>query len=881
MKDIILIPETKLIPPQQPENIFLRGHLVSEINNIIDKSKLIIISAPAGSGKTTLALQVIKNLCETPVAWLRLTDEDNDLQIFIYSLILAWKRVLPDHLEFADKLAKQFSGASHSPSINLAALINGLLNVRKKRLVLVLDDYHIIQNEEIHNSLRYFIKNSPPNIRVLITSRIKPQLGLSRLYLDRQLREFTLNDIRFSSEEILIYFKQIWNIDLSPPELDYIYKYSGGWAAALHLLALNYMDLPENLPQQNFKVNFNNSNHLIYQLLAEEVFQHLPKELQTFLLEISVLSEFTPKLCEAVTGNSKSSEFLEEAERKNLFLERTEKRDTLRFHILFSDFLRKQLEQKHNDRFKELHLKAAEANNDPVEKIKHYLSAKKWNKAVDTIEKYGELLLAYGHAGLIQKWISSLPDKISKNHPQLTYIMGTAEMQTGKLSSAENKLLTALKGFNEKKDVKAEGQVLLTLANVSSALHNTELANSYLQQAFSKPLTQSQQVQAHITLVWLHVYNRNFDSEMDESLLKALRIAKESNDPAARTIVGLRLRGPLLFSNLGITPLEQYCRYIIRANGEKNSPATLGALSLLEMILLLKGNLKEARRLRHRAMKINQSFGQFTFITLELDLTELLDLLIVGDFKKFKKYWNNRITFYEQIEGLRQWLVSFLFLNGLSLYQQNKFDEVEEILKRMQYELRPDDIQENILSVETLRGILLIHKQKFKEAEEILLKATDRMESSPYGLLFANPVLWLAYLYHVKGLEYKTRAMLSKLIANYRLAEIGVILFREGEIIESLIEFMDDKNTIRKIHRWCNEFRSPRPIMIPNSQEVLTPREVEVLGLLSKGANNQEIAETLFISIRTVKAHVSNILAKLNAKSRSHAISKAQQMEIV
>ena len=199
----------------------------------------------------------------------------------------------------------------------------------------------------------------------------------------------------------------------------------------------------------------------------------------------------------------------------------------------------------------------------------------------------------------------------------------------------------------------------------------------------------------------------------------------------------------------------------------------------------------------------------------------------------------------------------------------------------MEQELLPEDLPENHIATETLTGMLLLSRKQWTEAEEILQRAVSRLETASHGLIFANPYVWLAHLYEKRGWQRHARNVMEALFSHYRMKEVGGILLREGEVVGPLLEKISHLDEARRIQRMWSRFHRSRSIRIPQSMETLSPREMEVLLLLAQGARNQDIARQLFITVRTVKAHVSRILTKLGVSSRVQAVSRARQLGIL
>ena len=881
MHDTSWLPKTKLMPPQTAERLLPRPHLISRVTQALLNHRLTLLSAPAGYGKTTLAVQALQELQAVPQAWLRLSEDDNDLHAFLYAMAAAWDQLLPQSVfERIPFLAASSPSGAVVRSI-LAALINELHDARSSQAVLVLDDYHLITHQAVHDALMYLLEHSPDHLHILLTSREKPPLPLARLRVHGRVAEMPLTDLKFGPEEIHAYFRQLWHIDLSREDAERLHQRTEGWIASLHLFALALSQQPDLHQKQMFFEQFNHPERLIYQLMAEEVLERQPDELQRFLLETAVLTELSPRLCRAVTLNDHAPVLLEEAYRRNLFLTPVKDGGTYRYHDLFAEFLRHQLAQKFPERLPDLHYRAAKAHADPAEKIRHYLAARRWDEAAGVLEREGQTLLTHGYIQALQRWITGLPEEQQQNRPHLQYLLGTCALQMGDFTTAEHHLRQSLQGFQLRKNDAAEGQVLLMLANLGSALHDPQKTIVYLNQALAKPLQPHQRVQAHITSVWMHVYTGKLNENGRDDILQAMRITKMSGDPIAYNILGHQLRAPLLFSGLGVSTFEQYCREVLQRFGETATPASVGALCLLNVILFLKGNIEEARKLRHRAMQLNQQLGQLVYITIGLDMTELWDRLVSKQNGAFETYWAQRRPFYEQNEGPRQWLVSFLSLHGLQLFLNDGFEQARDILEQVNQELLSRDMPENHIAAETLSGLLQMQQKKWAEAEASFQQAIHRLDSAPHGLLFANPYIWLAHLYQKQGYERQVRAAMEDLFSQFRMQEIGGILLREGNVVGPLLEKINHLPEARHIWKRWSRIHTPRAIPIPQSPEALSAREMEVLRLMAQGARNQEIADALFITVRTVKAHVSRILAKMGVQSRTQAVAKARQLGLL
>ncbi len=875
------IPKTQVQPPKYTTHVLPRTHLVTKVAHALQTCKLTIISAPAGFGKTTLALEAVQTLSKTPVAWLQLTEDENELPAFFLAVNSALQQTFPNHFQHVTQVMQHFPNGKWDTRDFVGALVNDVIATGNDCLILVMDDYQMVYNHHIHKALGDLIQHAPVNLRIMLISRINPPLPVARLRLQNNVAEFGIADLQFNTEEIQTYFRELWGIPITPAEGQNISRLTEGWVASLHLFALALKQMESSTAQRNFIHHLNGSKQYIYQLLAEEVLGHQSEEIQQFLMETSILTELTPDLCQNVTRNPNAADLLKDVYRRNLFLIAIKGGTAFRYHDLFAEFLQMQLAIKHPDKMPSLHYRAGTVHPEPGEKVRHFLAGRFWSDAAAVLEQQGQRLLAQGHIQLLQNWIRALPEDLVQQTPALQYLLGTAALQAGHLSTAEHYLQQSLAGFRAQDDNAGEGQVLLMLANYSSAMHDRERTLFFLKQALTKPLEPHQQVQAHITSAWMYVYDHNPNPEGRRDVQEAMRVTQLSGDPIAYTILGHQLRAPLLFYTMETQSFERYCRSVLTQFGEEVTPATLGAMCLLNVILLMKGKIKEARVLRRRAQEMNRLLGHLVYVSVGLDFSENWDALICNDFQFWDTYWQEHLSFYEQKDGQRQWLVSYLSLKNQQHYVNGRMEEFERLLEQMQRQLTESDLPENYVSVETQMGMLYLSRKQWRQGEEVLMRAIERLENYPHALVFGNPYVWLAHLYLLRGWHKQVREVMKSLFTTYPLNDLEGVLLREGNVVGPLLELLEPHPIARRALRLWRQFHRPRAVSIPQSPESLSPREMEVLRLMAEGARNQEIADTLFITVRTVKAHVSRILTKMNVQSRTQAVSRARELGLL
>ena len=345
-----LLPSKLHVPGNRPGTLS-RGRLFAPLNDALhDQHRLILISAPAGSGKTTLVSQWITQN-DLSCAWVALDDDDNDLARFTHYLIAATAKALAasDDAIFPDDLVPESETIWHD-------FVNALLAFDIP-MVIVLDDYHLIKTEIIHDGITFLMEHLPPHVRLVLVTRSDPPLPIARLRVCQQITELREYDIRFTPPEAHDFLNVTSGLHIDDDGVEALHERTEGWIAGLQLAALSlrrYADPTEFISQ------FTGSHRFVLDYLTEEVLNHQNTETQAFLLKTSILDRLAPDLCQAVSGNADSHEMLDTLCRNNLFWVPLDTIGlTYRYHHLLSDLLRVRLQQKYADDLPDLHQRAA------------------------------------------------------------------------------------------------------------------------------------------------------------------------------------------------------------------------------------------------------------------------------------------------------------------------------------------------------------------------------------------------------------------------------------------------------------------------------------------------------------------------------------------
>jgi LuxR family maltose regulon positive regulatory protein len=328
---------TKIQIPPQTHRVVRRAQLIDALEHGIPEHKLALISAPAGYGKTTLLAQWA-HTSSFRVAWLSLDEEDNDPDRFFRYLLAAWETVHPGIRE--SPLGLLLGALEPDRDAVLSAFIN-VANDLPDHTVFVLDDVHLIEDTAIYEALTFLLDHLPPRLHFVLAGRDEPPLPLARYRARHELLELRTEDLQFRVDETTSFLNQLMGLDLAADAIVPLHTQLEGWVAGLQLVSLTLHRQSEVSP-----LVVSGRHRFIADYLGEDVLVHLSDETRRFLLQTSILDRLCGPLCDAVIEASGGQEMLESLERENLFLVPLDaSREWFRYHRLFADFLRVELQR--------------------------------------------------------------------------------------------------------------------------------------------------------------------------------------------------------------------------------------------------------------------------------------------------------------------------------------------------------------------------------------------------------------------------------------------------------------------------------------------------------------------------------------------------------
>ncbi|MGI8963437.1 MAG: hypothetical protein ACR2GI_02910, partial [Thermomicrobiales bacterium] len=406
---------TKLLIPPPVRHAIPRSRLNDALEQGIPVSRLVLISAPAGYGKTTLLAQWAATT-NHPVAWLTLGETDNAIEQFFRYLLNAWETVRPG---IREQPAGLLLGGT-SPEID--AVLRSIIHIAShspEHVVFVLDDYHLITEPAIHDALDFLLDNAPPTLHFVLASREDPALSLARYRARHELLELRGEDLQFGPGEAREFLNDGMGLELEESEVGSLQAQLEGWITGLQLVALTLRHRPGSV--ESLAVTGRHRHVADY--LSEEVFAHLSEETRTFLLQTSILDRLGESLCIAVSGNQQSQEMLETLERANLFLVRLDDNRTwFRYHRLFAGFLRETLHRRHPGEVAGIHRRAAEwhlAHDQPDTAFQHAVDGGDLELVVRIFDRYVNARLWGGELRMVKRWLDALPAAWRSTYPVL------------------------------------------------------------------------------------------------------------------------------------------------------------------------------------------------------------------------------------------------------------------------------------------------------------------------------------------------------------------------------------------------------------------------------------------------------------------------------
>jgi LuxR family maltose regulon positive regulatory protein len=883
---------TKLyIPPTRPDQI-ARPRLVDQINGGLDKT-LILVSAPAGYGKTTL---VSRWLSERKVssAWLSLDAGDNDPVRFLQYLLTA---LLPAAPDIEDDLLGTLQGIRPAQFENLITLLVNELASNPDPFVLVLDDFHVIHSEEVLRIVSFLLEHLPHQVHLAILTRTDPPLPLSRLRARNRLLDIRADELRFAHDEVAAFLNDVMGLTLSARDLSAMEARTEGWIAGLQLAALSMQGRKDI---HRFVSEFTGSHHHVMDYLAEEVLKLQPKKVGAFLLQTSVLDRLCGPLCEAVVdpataGPVDGQAMLEALERMNLFvIPLDDERRWYRYHHLFADVLRKRLETQSTHLLPELHRRASrwyEQNGFTSEAIQQAIVASDQDRAAQLIEDNGCFLLMSGEVATLLDWTDAIEFE-SETRPWLAIQKAWALALTGNLDRVEpilqapERLLSPLEPTPEVRTL--QGTIAAARAHCANSQGDTELAADYARQALEKlpdcsSISRSIRSVATTILGDASWINGSLD-DAARAYTEAIRLGREAGNLHMVIIANSNLAEVLMEQgqlHRAADTYNQTLQMAVRPDGQR-SPLAGSIYAGLGRLFYEWNQLDDAAQNIHLCIDLCRQWGDLSLQAVACAMLARLD-----------QVRGNREEAQEAMRRAEQLADEHLLPPRRSVLVKSDLARVwlaQGNRERLSQLIKKDGlrVEDEIPYQRAPEYVVLLRALLARSGSEAALALSERLlrqaeTAGRVGLVIE--VLILKALSH-QGKKDSERALkaLERALSLARPEGYVRLFLDEGEPMTRLLcQAQSRKVGAGYEAELLSRIGTISGMTQPSMQllvEPLTTRELEVLKLIEAGASNQEISEKLVISIPTVKRHISNIYAKLGVTSRTQAIAIGKELRL-
>jgi LuxR family maltose regulon positive regulatory protein len=867
---------TKLFIPPLRLPLVTRPRLLERLQESL-RYNFLLVSAPAGFGKTTLLCEWLRQeKPHIPVAWISLDEGENDPVRFWDYFISALKTLQSGIGETALSLL-------HSPQpppieSTLTTLINDITPIPED-FILVLDDYHFIKSQPVHTGITYLLEHLPPRMHLVITTRKDPPLPLAHFRGRGTMLEIRADDLRFTVEEAANLLRELNAPALSVKDTEALNAKTEGWVVGLKMAALSIRGKKDTT---EFITSFTGSQRYVMDYLIEEVLKKQPDEIQDFLIKTSVLERLSAPLCDAVTASIGSQEKLTNLELENMFIvPLDESRQWYRYEHLFADLLRHRLENKFgSEEVVGLHRRASrwyEDNEFPEEAIHHALAARDWENTIKLIHTPFLMMPRWGTVTTLN-WLRQVPEELIRENVQLYLQYIWALITIGQFDAAD----TCLKYLDEiaGDDNHLQGSIAAEwcfMARSRGDLANTE---EYAKKALSLLPASDTETRGVVSLNWgISLIARQLFKEAEPLLTEAYEAASQKGDRFSIILALSFLANIATFRGR----LHEAARIYQQAiDVDDGSPANAYTHTTFFIVLYEWNDLEAAAFHQERAVELNRLFGHPETLAWTYCGTARVRLAL-GDIEGAAEALERADRLMNDVE-LPPYHQARIVAHQIALAATQEDPESTSHWVDKFSEYSPFLFQ--IVPLCALR--LLLGREKKDARAKILQAAYEQYTQT--GLQYAAISIRLLQALDSPAPD-QTLSFLAEALTLARpegyirtFVEVGIQLAPllkqaisrgiEPEYARKLLTIIEAEERQRKARK-AGTISSSR---IPG---LLSERELEVLPLLADGLSNRQIADRLFVSLSTSKAHVHNILQKLNTDSRTQAVARARELKLL
>lgn len=897
---------TKLDIPSIRSAIFPRARLISELNKGLEQRVTTVI-APAGYGKTTLLYDwITSQTLADRITWVSLDRFDNTPSQFWAYIVAGFKKAIPE-LTFDHTFFQRQSLNSQDMAI-LNPLFNELTGLSRD-IILVLDNFQVITNRDVLASLSYLIEYQPRNLHLVISSRTNPALPLSRLSIQHSLVGLNSTELAFTPTETKQFLASIMKIRLEQYLITDLYNNTEGWITGIQMVALAMQN------KKNRRFTAYSKQYDLQELvnfLSEEVLLHQPEHIQDFLLKTSILTEFSPAICDEILQKNDSKEILNYLLQQDLFILPTDQSRTwYRYRTFFAEALTNLLQQKQPDLYPVLNQKASLWSYEhgyPGNAIDYAIAAGDLDRATDILDENAmQAIIQFNQPGLIH-WTSHFPENLLRLRPNLGIYYALANLMMGQYDAVE--------------------PVLLIVEGVLDS-DSTQIAS------------EDRDIFRWKIAVVRFIRDLKFGDRCDNELLPQILSTNPLNDAYMYGYLNHMLASHyhrLPDFNMAEKEYVAGCQY---AQEHQIVHGHVFSLCGLARIRKQQGRLKEAEWEYRRAQKLLQPITEPNPTGQALIKSGLGELAILrNDLDTARQLFEEIIDQYDQIEHGFEWqeyhiiqirLVEYcLYIKDIQAAQyylklciqtwisfskpgsiiMPEFVDVQKqiwILNN-EYETAAVTLKSRMdllekwgktsLAEEVAYAHILILQNNTEQAFQIISRAGAEAEKLGWNELLYEIHILMALIHAHSGQMDLALNETMRVIQSCAVEEYTRVFYSHGPVIRDLVAENRRKHQGRienaLVTNFLEKLTTPSPFSASSqsdlsqkpsntSEEIknLSTREIEILELLAEGKSIKEISSELMISINTTKTHVKSIYRKFGEHNGKAVIHRAVDLGLL
>ncbi|HTK11715.1 MAG TPA: LuxR C-terminal-related transcriptional regulator [Ktedonobacteraceae bacterium] len=887
---------TKLtMPLKSLKNCISRPRLYERLGKTT-QGACTLLAAPAGFGKTCLVGTWLRAYHPT-ASWVTLDAKDNDPTCF-------WHYIIHALSQHETAIAERFAQwHTHSPDETMLTLLINTLSDIPHDVLLVLDDYQHITRECIHQMLTFLLEHQPAHFHLLILSRSNPPLPLARLRVKGLLGEIRAQDLRFTLDETVTFLSMATGLTLSSQDVALLDWHTEGWAAGLRLAAISLQRFADPATTVRSIRSYNGENRHVFHYLAQEVLAQQPEEVTHFLYTTSILETFTPALCDTITTHQNASAILTHLLQHDLFLLTLNTQEGwYRYHRLFKNLLQQHLKQRQETELQQLHDRAShwyEEQGYYVEAISHAFEAANLEHAITLIEQHAWSFMRRGEVELVNFWLARLPECFYAGHPLISYLRACIYQLHARYPEYEKAMLCAENVWQKEQNDEMLSRVYDTRAYNAMINGAGVQAIEYAQKALELAPTEEIQIHASATIAL----------------------------GAGNQLLGNTLQARLAFIK----------GYHLCLKSHQTTMALIAVTHLAE-IQTTQGKLSEAiQTLQQELPEIGKSTQRGRSI-IHLRLCELYREW--NDVPQAQMHWQQAIQLMNNLPSQKFLLAEsylhrarLLWIQGHAEEALQQLDQAEQhpqlttrnhILQaqltacRIQILLADDKLDEALRWVQAhppIQGTPLVDEQEawaitqarlylaqhsYQQALNILEGPLQLAHAQGRKASIIKLLVPQAMVYQAQGVISQAFQSLEYALTLARMGGYIRIFLDEGLPMGKLLndyaqnfqkkgQGQQQEMGLRYLHNLLAAFspETQTPSWSSTSSAELPPfeklsdRELKVLHMIADGLSNQGIADSLLVSISTIKTHLNNIYAKLRVHTRLQAVTKAYDLGII